>query len=59
MFKIQILMQLDPAAPGKTWRDVHPTNGPAYTFATREEAESMREMCYGDCDPSTSRVAEA
>lgn len=28
------------------WKDVHPTNGPAYTFATEKEALDMLNMCY-------------
>ncbi len=30
------------------WHDVHPVRGPAYEYASKEEAEGMLRLCYSD-----------
>lgn len=39
------------------WKDVHPTGGQSYRYASRAEAEKMARICYGG-DPSLVRVVE-
>lgn len=43
MFKIQVNIRV---ATGREWQDVHPKGGPAYQFATYDEAYSNMRMCY-------------
>lgn len=40
------------------WRAMHPTGGPRYEYATREEASKMRGICYPDAGPDTVRIRE-
>lgn len=45
MWIIQVLVRVDHEK--NEWRDVRPTGGRRYEFATRDEAERNRRMCYG------------
>ena len=54
-----------PASGLSEWRAIHPTGGRPYSFATCEEAEAARRMCYplesnllSDGRPATRIVEE-
>lgn len=40
------------------WRDVRPTGGQPYTYATQAEASAMMRMCYPDQTRDEVRVKE-
>jgi hypothetical protein len=56
-FIIEVYVQ-PPTIPFAMWRAVHPSGGPAYEFATRDEAERTAKSLYPDHYPTTVRVTE-
>lgn len=46
-WKIFVRVTID-STGRKEWRAVRPTGGQPYEYATREEAEKMAALCYGD-----------
>ena len=43
-------------APAKEWRKLRPTNGPPYTYATRDAAELDLRRCYPPTDHDTNET---
>ena len=50
MFRIQVHVSdaLSDAHQNQEWKDLRPTGGPAYEFATQAEALRTAKMCYPD-----------
>ena len=46
-YKIQ-LYWFNPGTKQHELADIHPTNGPAYTYDSYDEAEHMLRLCYPD-----------
>ncbi len=42
--------------PGDEWRKLRPSNGPAYSYATRAAAEADLRMCYPATDHDTKKT---
>lgn len=47
----------DKQAKRYVWHFVHPVGDAPYSYATKEEAEKNRHLCYGN-DTDNSRVIE-
>ena len=58
-FYIEVLCPAN-AVTGDEWRKLHPTNGPPYSYATREAAERDLRLCYPvtDHDTKKTRIVE-
>lgn len=54
-YKMQILTR-NKNGTLEIWSDVKPTNGTAYEYETKEEAQRMLEMCYPDVENMKKRV---
>ena len=56
-YRFQVYIETDQRLKKMEWKDVHPTGGQPYEYDTKEEAERMAYICYGN-DPSIVRVVE-
>lgn len=55
--EVRVFVRKEQGADIYEWRDMRPTGGKPYRYATRREAENMAYICYGN-DPSICRVVE-
>lgn len=54
-YRIQVLVK---HGEFTEWVDIHPTNGPAYEYATKEAAEKIVRMCYSGYDETKVQIKE-
>lgn len=55
MFRFQVAIENRDGT--KEWKDVHPVGGAPYEYSTRQQAQDMARLCYGN-DPAIVRVIE-
>jgi len=55
--KYRFQVCLDKGTDKERWADVRPAGGAPYEYATRDEAERMAYICYGN-DHTIARVVE-
>ena len=60
-YYIEVLCTVDHGTAPDQWRKLHPSNGPAYAYATRDAAELDLRRCYPptDHDTNKTRIVEA
>ena len=54
IYKMQVKIKVpkEGLLENEEWRDVKRSDGKTYFYDSREEAEKMLKMCYGDALPS-------